>query len=71
MNYDDNLYMVQPWSSESNPEYIYEDTPFGKQKVKRTAAQINQLELEAYKGALGYGSSKAEQTLHPFFMFGQ
>lgn len=70
-NYDDNLYIVQPWSSESNPEYIYEDTPSGKQKIKRTAAQLNQLELSAYQDALGFGSSKAEQTPHPFFMFGQ
>lgn len=67
-SFDENLYMVEPESTVSNIKYIRDAQG---NPVKRTPAEIQQIELPAYGGALGYGSSAAERTLHPFFLMNQ
>ena len=71
IKYDENTYMVEPWSTVDNPEWIYEQTPQGPQRVKRTPAQIAQYELSEFHGAEGFGASKADVTPYPFFLIGQ
>jgi hypothetical protein len=67
-SFDENIYMVEPSSTKSNIQFITD--PQG-QPVKRSVAELQQLELPAYGGALGYGASKADQTPYPFFLIGQ